>query len=105
LLKRAVLVDWWLWLRTQGDLSRRLDAWLFRGRPATLFQHSESQREEIVHGFKAFIVERQREGDNQEVETSHGHVGGGGIEQEARERPDRKSKRGRERGGTKKVLL
>ena len=41
---------------------RRLDAWLFRGKPASLLQHGRSD-EETVHGFKAFIVERQREGE------------------------------------------
>jgi hypothetical protein len=28
----------------------------------------------MVHGFKAFIVERQREGEIREVEASHSHV-------------------------------
>jgi hypothetical protein len=33
------------------------------------------------HGFRAFIVERQREGENREVEAGHGHMerGGKGI--------------------------
>jgi hypothetical protein len=28
----------------------------------------------FFHGFKAFIVERQREGESREVEASHGRV-------------------------------
>jgi hypothetical protein len=39
-----------------------------------LLQHCRSQREEAGHGFKAFIVERQREGKSREVEASHDHV-------------------------------
>jgi hypothetical protein len=31
-------------------------------------------KEKAVHGFKVFIVERQREGANREVEACHGHV-------------------------------
>ena len=43
-----------------------------------------------VHGFKAFIVQRQREGESREVEdeASHGHV--------------EREEKGGERGGTRK---
>ena len=53
---------------------REVRCWPFSGRPAPLLQHSESRWEEAVHGFKAFIVERQREGTSREVEAGQGHV-------------------------------
>ena len=31
-------------------------------------------KEKAVHGFKVFIVERQREGANREVEACHGYM-------------------------------
>jgi hypothetical protein len=40
----------------------------------------------MVHGFKAFIVERQRGGENREVEAGHGHVEGLGAGREGGER-------------------
>jgi hypothetical protein len=48
---------------------RRLDSQLLRGRPAPLLGIQIK-----VHGFKAFIVERQREEKCLEVEGGHGHV-------------------------------
>jgi hypothetical protein len=40
-----------------------------------------------LHGFKACIVERQREGETREVEASHGHVGRG-EQEDKKERQD-----------------
>jgi hypothetical protein len=52
----------------------RLDAGLISGRPAPLLQHGRTQWEETENGCKAFIVERQREGESREVKAGHGHV-------------------------------
>ena len=49
----------------------------------TLLQQGRFQREEKVHGFKAFIVERQREGESREVEAGHGHVERRGAREQA----------------------
>jgi hypothetical protein len=62
--KRALGLLWWaIWL--SGDHLRTLRGflWLFGGRPAPLLQHNGSWWKEAVHGLKAFIVERQREGE------------------------------------------
>jgi hypothetical protein len=47
-----------------------------------------------LHGFKAFFVERQREGESREVEAGHGHVerGGKGMQREWGERGQETSK-------------
>ena len=58
-------------------LRGRLDTWLFRGKPAPLFHHGRFGRAETVHGFKVFIVERQREGESRKAE-GHAHVERGG---------------------------
>jgi hypothetical protein len=61
------------WEHREASLGR-LDTRLIRRRPAPLLQHGGSRWEEAVHGFKVFIVERQREGESREVEASHVHV-------------------------------
>jgi hypothetical protein len=49
----------------------RLDA-------ASSLQHGGSLEEEAVHGFKAFIVGRQRGGESREEKASHGYMERGG---------------------------
>ena len=56
------------WLTATGRLpGRKLDTWLFRRKPASSFQLGRSWWEEEVHGFKMFIVERQRKGESREA--------------------------------------
>ena len=49
------------WEHTEEVSHGRLDKGLIRGRPDPLFQHGEEKR--LTHVFKAFIVERQRGGE------------------------------------------
>jgi hypothetical protein len=55
----------------------------------------------VLFCFKAFIVERQSEGENREIEAGHGHVEGGG-----RECGETGSKRAREKqAGSRRATI
>jgi hypothetical protein len=55
----------------------------------------------MVHGFKAFIVERQKKGKSGEGGAGHGRVRG----REWGEGEQERSKQVREQGGNKQLLL
>jgi hypothetical protein len=63
------------------------------------------EKRQSIHGFKAFIVERKREEESREVETSHGHMerGGEGRQKEGEQGNESKSKRIREREREKRA--
>ena len=64
----------------------------------------------MVHGFKAFIVERQREGERGKAEGGYGHMGGGKEMGREGKQGSESSKRiavregAREQGGGKQLL-
>jgi hypothetical protein len=55
----------------------------------------EVPRRRDSYGFKAFIIERQREGESREVETGHGYMerGGKGRGRKGKQESKSKSKR------------